>query len=259
MPETEPLLIDYHCHLDLYPNFEEQFLNCTVNRIATLAVTTTPLAWPKNKELAATSPMVRVGLGIHPHMVGLHPSELALFEKYLPETRFVGEVGLDAGPAYYKTYGQQKVVFERIIRLCAQSSGKILSVHAVRSARDVLNLVEVHLAGTKNRVVLHWFSGSEAEARRAVELGCYFSINGAMLLKPTSTALIDKIPRQRLLTETDGPFTKTASRPTEPRDVFQTTEHLAKLLGLNNEKTRTMLRSNLATLERTSSDKVDGA
>jgi TatD DNase family protein len=250
MPETEPHLIDYHCHLDLYKNFEEQFRNCTVNRIATLAVTTTPLAWPKNKELAAASPMVRVGLGIHPHMVGQHPSELALFEKYLPETRFVGEVGLDAGPAFYKTYGQQKIVFERIIRLCAQSSGKILSVHAVRAVRDVLNLVEAHLAGTSNRVVLHWFSGSGAEARRAAELGCYFSVNGAMLLKPTAAALINAIPRQRLLTETDGPFTKTGSRLAEPRDVSQTTEQLAQILGLDIEITRTMLRNNLASLER---------
>ena len=250
MLETNPLLVDYHCHLDLYPNYKEQFSNCVVNRIATLAVTTTPLAWPKNKELAANSPMVRVGLGIHPHLVGQNSSELSLFEKHLSETHFVGEVGLDAGPAYYKNYRQQKIVFETIVRLCAQSDGKILSVHAVRAARDILDLIETHLAGTRNRIVLHWFSGSVAEARRAVELGCYFSINGAMLLKPTATALLANIPRQRLLTETDGPFTKMGSRPTEPTDVGQTTAQLASVIGLNISATITLLLNNLSTLEK---------
>jgi TatD DNase family protein len=105
-----------------------------------------------------------VGLGIHPHLVGQYPNELASFEKYLPESRYVGEVGLDAGPEHYKTYAEQKAVFEAIVKLCAQAHGKILSVHCVRAGKDVLNLIETFLAGTTNTVVLHWFSGTESEA-----------------------------------------------------------------------------------------------
>src|SRR5437899_3012652 len=100
MPDLAPMLIDYHCHLDLYPDYEAQFQTCTTKRIATLAVTTTPRAWLRNKELAARSPMVRVGLGLHPQLVGERKNELSLFEKYLTETRYVAEVGLDAGAAY---------------------------------------------------------------------------------------------------------------------------------------------------------------
>jgi len=118
MSETETLWVDYHCHLDLYQDYEAQFRACNTNRIATFAVTTTPRAWPRNKELASASQMVRVGLGIHPQLAGPnYKQELALFEKYLPETRYVGEVGLDAGPAHYKTYQRQKLVFETVIRL----------------------------------------------------------------------------------------------------------------------------------------------
>jgi TatD DNase family protein len=250
MAETEPFLIDYHCHLDLYPNFEEQFRTCTANRIATLAVTTTPRAWPRNKELASTSSMVRVGVGLHPQLVGQNDRDLSLFEKYLPETRYVAEVGLDAGPAHYKTYVQQKGVFETIVRLCAQAGGKILSVHAVRSVRDVLRMIEAHLAGTNNRVVFHWFTGSATEARRAAELGCYFSINQAMLGKPTGVILIAAMPRERLLTETDGPFIRTGARPAEPRDIAGTIENLAKVLKQSPEKTKRLLCSNLGSLEK---------
>lgn len=249
MAKIEPLLIDYHCHLDLYPNYEEQFRACNENQIATLAVTTIPRAWPRNKELAGCSPMVRVGVGLHPQLAAEHAQELGLFEKYLRETRYVAEVGLDAGPAYYSTYGLQKEVFEDILRLCSKAGGKILSVHAVRATRDVLKMVEAHLTGTTSRVVLHWFTGSASEAREAAELGCYFSINQSMLEKPTAARLLAAMPRERLLTETDGPFTKTANRPAVPSDVERTVDSLAGVLNSSVGETRSLLYSNLIALE----------
>ena len=86
MPEIAPLLIDYHCHLDLYPDYEAQYRHVAAQRIETLAVTTTPQAWPRNQELAAKVPSVRVALGLHPQLVGQHSNEITLFERYLPET-----------------------------------------------------------------------------------------------------------------------------------------------------------------------------
>lgn len=249
MPDIASDLIDYHCHLDLYPDYEAQYRHVAARRIATLAVTTTPQAWPRNKELAANIPSVRVALGLHPQLVGQYTNEMALFERYLPETRYVGEVGLDAGPKFYRTYDRQKNVFESVVRLCAEAGGKILTVHAVRSVPDVLECVERHLAGTSNRVVLHWFSGSVAEARRAAELGCYFSIN-RMMLEKRDTALLNSLPRQRLLTETDGPFTQIDGRVAEPADVRHTVTALSKCLGGDVATTLKLLQHNLATLER---------
>lgn len=248
MSDAADELIDYHCHLDLYPDFEAQYRHVTAERITTLAVTTTPQAWPKNLELAAKSPTVRVALGMHPQLVGQQANETALFARYLPETRYVGEVGLDAGPKFYRTYEQQKVVFESVIRLCAEAGGKILSVHAVRSVRDVLELVERHLAGTSNRVVLHWYSGTAAEARRAAELGCYFSINRMMLAK-ADAVLVKSLPRQRILTETDGPFTQIDGRVAVPADVCSTVAALAECLALDVATTMGLLQRNLVRLE----------
>jgi TatD DNase family protein len=249
MPEIAPLLIDYHCHLDLYPDYEAQYRHVAAQRIETLAVTTTPQAWPRNQELAAKVPSVRVALGLHPQLVGQHSNEITLFERYLPETRYVGEVGLDAGPKFYRTYERQKAVFESVVQLCAEAGGKILSVHAVRSVRDVLEFVERHLTGTSNRVVLHWFSGSVAEARRAADLGCYFSIN-RMMLEKRDTALLNSLPCQRLLTETDGPFTQIDGRVAVPADVRFTVAALSECLAQDVATTLGLLQRNLATLER---------
>jgi TatD DNase family protein len=253
MPDVTPLYIDYHCHLDLYPDYIAQFQKCTADRIATLTVTTTPRAWPRNKELASQSPMVRAGLGLHPQLVAEHKGELSTFEKYLPETRYVAEVGLDASPAYYKSYGDQKRIFETILKMCGGVGNKILSVHAVRSVPEVLKMVEAQLAGTNNRVVLHWFSGSLGDAKRAAALGCYFSVNHVMLGKPTTANLIRAIPSERLLTETDGPFTKIGERPSTPADVKETVTKLGALLGLALDQAQQLLVRNLEELEKAKS------
>lgn len=249
MDDLEPSLVDYHCHLDLYPDYEAQFRACAESRIATLAVTTTPRAWPRNRELAEAFPFVRAGIGLHPQIVETHAHELSLFERHLPESRHVGEVGLDASPSFFKSYEKQRQVFDSVLTMCAGAGGKIVSIHSVRATRDVLALVERHLVGTTNRFVMHWFSGSVSEAKEAAEMGAYFSINQAMFAKPLGIALVASLPRNRLLTESDGPFTRVGSRPSTPHDVAVTTRNLAGLLKMTAAATQAMLNANLRKLE----------
>lgn len=84
-----PCWVDFHCHLDLYPDHRELINECDLQRVATLAVTTTPKAWSRNREFAANSKLVRVALGLHPQLVADRAIEYPLFEKYLPEARYV--------------------------------------------------------------------------------------------------------------------------------------------------------------------------
>src|SRR5437588_12500052 len=115
-----PRLIDFHCHLDLYPDHEQAVMACEREGIYTLAVTTTPRAWPRNRDLTKSTRFVRAALGLHPQTVGKNAkSELELWESYLPEARYVGEVGLDAGPRFVRTLSVQKRIFERVLRCCA--------------------------------------------------------------------------------------------------------------------------------------------
>ncbi len=52
-------MIDFHCHLDLYPDHAGVIAECERQEIFTLAVTTTPRAWPRNHELASPTKYVR--------------------------------------------------------------------------------------------------------------------------------------------------------------------------------------------------------
>jgi TatD DNase family protein len=242
---ARPRLVDFHCHLDLYPDHAALIRECDREGVATLAVTTTPKAWPRNRDLAKTSSHVRVALGLHPQLVAEREAELPLFERYLAEARYVGEVGLDAGPRFYRSFDAQERVFARVLAACAEQGDKILTLHSVRAVGKVLGHLERSLPPDRGRVILHWFTGTVAEARRAAERGCYFSINSEMLRSPKHRQLVANLPADRLLTETDGPFVEADGKPVRPVAVERTVADLAALRG---ESTDSMARRVVANL-----------
>lgn len=244
-------LVDFHCHLDLYPDHLAQVERCEREGIFTLAVTTTPKAWARNNEVASRTRHVRAGLGLHPQVVSERAHEIALWEELLPLTRYVGEVGLDAGPKFYGSFEKQKSIFDRILTCCARGGGKILSIHSVRCTTTVLDMIEATLPPPRGQVVLHWFSGTAAEARRAADLGCYFSINAEMLLNARRSSLVEKLPRDRLLTETDGPFTEVNGKPSRPSDVGATVAKLADVLKISKEECAQCILANLGRVVKT--------
>lgn len=241
--------VDFHCHVDLYSDYVGLIAECDREQILTLAVTTTPKAWSRNRELAADSRYVHVGLGLHPQLVGERADELPLLERYLDSALFIGEVGLDASPRHYRTFAEQERVFERILEVCAEAGGKILSIHSVRCASKVLGYLEKHLLPDHGRAVMHWFTGSASEAARAASLGCYFSVNDAMLKAAKSRQVIAQLPLDRLLTETDGPFVMVNDRPARPRDTTKTLAGLAAARGMKSSAMAEIVEVNAARLQ----------
>ena len=131
----------------------------------------------------------------------------------------------------------------------AQRLGRRVSIHSRRAANDVVKCLEERV--TSDRVlptlpILHWFSGSVAAARKAAQLGFYFSINHASLEYESGLALIRSLPVERLLTETDGPFTTIASRKTVPADVTDTPRELARARGVSTREMEHAIRENAA-------------
>jgi TatD DNase family protein len=142
----------------------------------------------------------------------------------------------------------QRQVFEHILRASARAGGKVLTIHSVRATRAVLDLIESHLTASSSKAVLHWFTGTKAEARRAADLGCYFSINSEMLNRERQSAIVAALPIDRLLTETDGPFVQVAGRPVKPSDVVKTVAALARIRAVDDIEMARTIRENLKRL-----------
>lgn len=239
-------LVDFHCHLDMYPDPVAVVRETEALGIMALAVTTTPYNWPRNKALTAHSKSIYAALGLHPQLMTHHEEEIALWDTYLGDTRYIGEVGLDAGPRFRHSLETQKRVFQHILQRSSAAGDKILSVHSVRTATMVLDYTETFFRSGK--VVLHWFTGSQGEAKRAVKQGCYFSINTIMMKSERHLATIKTLPINRILTETDGPSTMTEGRPSKPADVSLAVAQLALLHNLPTEKMAMIIRQNVQAL-----------
>jgi TatD DNase family protein len=234
--------IDLHCHLDLYPDPAAAVRRCRELGAYVLSVTTTPKAWRGTLALAHGNARIRTSLGLHPQIVHERMAELPLFESLLPETRYVGEVGLDGSPEWRAHWREQARAFDQVLRWTGAAGGRVITIHSRRAANDVLDaLARRPDAGIP---ILHWFSGSKAELERAVAMGCWFSVGPAMLLSNRGRALAAAMPPDRVLTETDGPFAAVRKRPLDPAEVNHALSGLAALWNVSEDEAGdTMLAS----------------
>jgi TatD DNase family protein len=96
--------------------------------------------------------------------------------------------------------------------------------------------------------VLHWFSGSRLELRRAIALGCWFSVGPAMMMSKKGRSLLEEMPIDRVLPESDGPFAQVRGAPLMPWEASNISEQLSVLMGKSKADANGLLRENLKRL-----------
>jgi TatD DNase family protein len=240
-------VIDFHAHLDLYTDPKTIAKEIVERGMYVLSVTTTPSAWKGTSTLATPGSRIRTALGLHPQIAHERVGELPLFDLHLHETMYVGEIGLDGGPEFKQYWQTQLTVFDHILNACRLAGGRIMSIHSRRAAPAVLDrLVAFPGAGTP---ILHWFSGGKRDLQRAIDIGCWFSVGPAMLISEKARALVRAMPRDRVLTESDGPFAQIGGVSAKPWDVSLAIAQLADVWGgITQEETERQLSSNLRRL-----------
>lgn len=201
-------IFDTHMHFDLYQDQDKWKMLGQIEhkKSFTIAVTNLPVLfknyqcqfdWTKFK-------YIRLALGFHPELVKQYYKQLDNFVELLPQTRYVGEVGLDYVGKNSKIKETQLEVFTNIVTECSKYKNKILTIHSRGAEQDILRTMK----SFSGRVIFHWYSGSIKNLYEAVERGYYFSINQQMLLSNNGRMIIDAIPIDNLLLESDAPFTK---------------------------------------------------
>jgi TatD DNase family protein len=240
-----PTFVDAHCHLDLYDNPAEIIAQAEARSIYTIAVTNAPSVFFHTAQLTATCKYVRAAVGLHPELVHSHRREIDQMRPLLQQTRFVGEIGLDYQTADETRRKNQRDILSSILAWCAEDGNKILTLHSRRAAADVIAIVGNGFPGV---AILHWFSGTRKELDKAIHAGFYFSVNPSMTASAKGRSLIDAMPPDRVLTETDGPFVKIDSRPAHPQDVSEVIKQLADIWHLSAELAAQQVLQNLSIL-----------
>lgn len=195
--------MDAHMHFDLYDDRNEILRYVEQKKSYTIAVTNLPQLYEKYKYQYTANKYFQLALGFHPELVYQYNNQLKLFEKLVHETRFIGEIGLDYTNKSKEDINMQTEVFEKILNWC-YGKNKILSVHSRSATKRVIEMID-EFDGT---IILHWFSGEIKDLSRAIDQGCYFSINHQMLQSKKGKNIINSIPVTKLLIESDAPYTK---------------------------------------------------
>lgn len=239
-------MIDFHCHLDLYPNPLAVRDECVRRGLYVFSVTTTPSAWKGTCALTADAQRIWTGLGLHPQLAHERKCELQLFDSLVQDVRYVGEIGLDGGPEYRQYWNDQVMVFDHVLNECREAGGRVMSIHSRCASKAVIDRLEG--SPESGTPVLHWFSGSLRDLDRAVDLGCWFSVGPAMLRTEKGRNLAVRMPRQRILTESDGPFAQVNGRSMWPWEVSDAVDQLAEIWSASPVDVEKTLRQNLENL-----------
>lgn len=238
-------LIDTHCHIDLYRDYQALIHECEEQRVVTVAVTNTPSVFPRLQSLLSGKRFLRPAIGLHPELAHTRQSELSLMKELLSETRFVGEIGLDYVTSDSQVRDIQKRVFQTILTECDRAGNKILTVHSRRAAQEVIDMIG---QGFNGKVILHWYSGNTKAATLALKYGFYFSANTSMISSDAGRRLLSAIPPDRLLTESDGPFVALDHRPARPHDVERVISELGSIWKMDTSEAADIISENFKAL-----------
>lgn len=239
-------LLDTHCHIDQYSNPELVIRALDYTNIITIAVTNAPSYFERMYKKYSHEKHLRLALGIHPLFADkIIDLEWSIFKRCLPLTRFISEVGLDFSSIGIGTKDKQIRVFNRILDL-VKGSDKILSIHSRQAEAEVLDLLQKHLASP---AIFHWYSGNLTTLDALISKGHYCSINPAMINSQKGKKIIERIPKSKILVETDGPHVKTRiNLPVTPLEINQVYNYLSKLWGGTVETTCDQVYSNFLAL-----------
>jgi len=170
---------------------------------------TRPEDWPVVEKCAEEDRRVVPFFGVHPWFADKLPKDwyetLQNFLKSNPAAG-VGEVGLDK--ARNVDFARQTEVFHRQLELAGRLA-RPLAIHCVRAWSDLLNVLRRSLPA-KTRFMIHSYQGSPQMLKDFLSLGAYISFSWKSLQRDTeeSIALMRNVPLDRLLLETDFPYTE---------------------------------------------------
>lgn len=203
---------DMHCHIDFQQDPACFLEEARLQHLAFLSCTVTPEGYLAARSWSGSA-NVALGIGAHPWWVArgeISPESFEILHEEIASVPFIGEIGCDLSPKHADpaTRDLQAGVFRSICRKAAQAGGKVLSIHSVKSAGLVLDILDE--AGCTDPVsgctpILHWFSGSVPELWRAIHAGCFFSIGVPFLKTRRAKEYLKLMPKDRLLLETDYP------------------------------------------------------
>jgi TatD DNase family protein len=258
--EGNLLLFDTHAHLaDRAFDTDRQEV---ISRATSAAVERilVPGVDRKNSErafaLADENTALIAAVGVSPHDAkGVTEEDWAILSSLASHPRVVawGEIGLDY---HYEMSGreQQKSALRRQLGLAKEADLPVI-LHFREAMPDFFDMLEeegIPAAGG----VMHCFTGTRDQMFRALDLGLAISFSGVVTFRKSAeefARLINQVPEERLLVETDAPYMAPVpyrGRRSEPFMVREVARRVAEVRGMEVETAARVMSENACRLFR---------
>ena len=259
------MYIDAHFHANVYLRFENSLEPALAlldkHKILVVSSSVDPDSYQQTLEIAVKSKYVLPCFGIHPQVAHEYLDKLDELEDLFDQAIAFGEIGLDH---YYlkdeSQYPAQYTLLEHFF-IKARDQNKLVVLHLDGAEEQGYELIKKY---SLQKVIIHGYKGSLKIMKKLLDIGCYFSVGGNMILdafKQEMTeddwslfqSVVQKIPSDRLLIETDGPC-RTEPNPPEgaprsmPTYILKMITKIATVRGISEEKLLESTKKNFKKL-----------
>jgi TatD DNase family protein len=214
------------------------------NGIITIAMTSLPEHFNLGYPHLINFKYVRLALGFHPMLAGKNIFDENLFRSLAAKTSYIGEIGLDFSEKDTSRRKSQIDILDKIFEIVSDRP-RFISLHSRRAEKSLFDILSNHKI---KKAVFHWYSGSLNMIDKLVSADHFFSINPAMIKSKNGQKIIEKIPVDRILTESDGPYVKTKGKSAEPKDVRLVIEHLKIVWNKSFDEIDQIVRRNFKNI-----------
>ncbi|HEX5711581.1 MAG TPA: TatD family hydrolase [Sulfuricurvum sp.] len=209
------MIIDTHIHLDderYREDFEEMMQRANAAGVEAFIIPGAhPSTLPRAVEISEKYPNIYFAVGVHPYdLEGMEGMDFEFYAAH-PKCVAIGECGMD----YFRLEGsdeekaaekkRQEEAFRLQIRF-AKKVKKPLIVH-IRDASHDSKMILLEEGAHEVGGVLHCYNADDELLSLAHE-GFYFGIGGVLTFNNAKKLvnILPKIPKEKLLIETDGPY-----------------------------------------------------
>ena len=243
-------MIDAHCHMEYMEDPDDIIYHA---KKAGMSAIVTSIADIKDREKVIAMKkkhpdFIFICLGFHPEIMGKYASEdIDDYMEFIRQNRklisAIGEVGTDYNwLPKSEDQAKSQIIFEKFIDL-SKELGLPLVVHS-RNGRDnregendgIGDAIEILRNRGCKDVMMHCFSGNEAQLKDCLEQGWLISYATVLVKSPKHQKLAKMTPPEQMVLETDSPWLDPDSKELVNRPWK--IEHTAKVAAAVKEVTK---------------------
>lgn len=170
---------------------------------------------------------------------------IAWIAEHVDEAFAIGEIGLDGYWVPAELWELQEAAFRALVKIAMDADKPIIIHTRKREARALEILTEMGAT----RVDWHCFGGRVKLGRRIAAHGHWLSIPANARRNEAFTRLLETLPRDKILLETDCPYLGPEKGvDNEPANVLHTGRYIAELWGCSIEEVLAQLEANFTSL-----------